>query len=402
MTAATDLLVTPADVVAGDKSALVIGPFGSNLKNSDFTVEGVPLVFVRDIRAADFSRPRAYVSRSKAEELRAHLVLPGDVLVTKMGDPPGDAAVYTGQVPAIITADCIRLRPSPRFDASYVAHVLRSPGVRRQILSITSGAAQQKVSLERFRTGIRFAAPPLEKQRRIAAILDHADALRAKRRRVLAHLDSLIQAIFHDMFGEVENTPTTHLAQLAEVTSGITKGRRTSAPTSPTPYLAVSNVQAGHLRMDVVKEIEVTQAEIRRYALRDGDLVLTEGGDPDKLGRGTVWRNELPLCLHQNHVFRVRLQQGDRILPDYLAAYMADRRARIYFLRSAKQTTGIASINMTQLKALPVSVPSLDKQYAYVARAEQVRAQQATVRRACAVDDELFASLQSRAFRGDV
>lgn len=151
------------------------------------------------------------------------------------------------------------------------------------------------------------------------------------------------------------------LAEIASVTSGITKGRRTAGATKPVPYLAVSNVQAGHLRLDVVKEIEATSAEIERFALEDGDLVLTEGGDPDKLGRGTVWRRELPLCLHQNHIFRVRLTKG-QVSPDYLARYMASSQARSYFRRSAKQTTGIASINMTQLKALPVGVPQLDEQ----------------------------------------
>lgn len=169
---------------------------------------------------------------------------------------------------------------------------------------------------------------------------------------------------------------TVPLAEIASVTSGITKGRRTSGPTKPVPYLAVSNVQAGHLQMDVVKEIEATPSEIERYALEGGDLVLTEGGDPDKLGRGTVWRRELPLCLHQNHIFRVRLTNG-KVFPDYLARYMASSQARSYFLRSAKQTTGIASINMTQLKAMPVAVPQLEEQYRIAAildHADAIRA----------------------------
>jgi type I restriction enzyme S subunit len=166
---------------------------------------------------------------------------------------------------------------------------------------------------------------------------------------------------------------TVRLADIATVTSGITKGRRTSEPTEPIPYLAVSNVQAGHLRLDVVKEIDATSAEIDRYALEDGDLVLTEGGDPDKLGRGTIWRSELPRCLHQNHIFRVRTLSR-HVLPEYLAAFTSSAQARSYFLRSAKQTTGIASINMTQLKALPVALPSLGEQRRIVAILDQVDA----------------------------
>ncbi len=93
------------------------------------------------------------------------------------------------------------------------------------------------------------------------------------------------------------------LAEIADVSSGITKGRRTTASTRAVPYLAVANVQAGHLALDNVKTIDATDAEVQRYALQPGDLVLTEGGDPDKLGRGTLWRGEIAECIHQNHIF---------------------------------------------------------------------------------------------------
>jgi restriction endonuclease S subunit len=199
--------VTPVEIAGGQKSALVIGPFGSSLKTSDYCDSGVPLIFVRDIRSADFTTPRAYVSDSKADELRAHVALPGDVLVTKMGEPPGDACVYTGDVPAIITADCIRLRPSADFDARYVVHALRSRVVRRQVRSITSGAAQQKVSLDRFRTRLEIAAPPLAEQRRIAAIFDRADTLGAASDKCLRLLDNLGIAIFYEMFGDPNDNP---------------------------------------------------------------------------------------------------------------------------------------------------------------------------------------------------
>lgn len=263
-----------------------------------------------------------------------------------------------------------------------------------------SGSAQPFIKPSDVKSH-RIYLPSLPEQRRIASILDHADALRAKRRQVVAYLDSLTQSIFNEMFADTE-WPLSTLGDVAVVTSGITKGRKTVEPTQPVPYLAVSNVQAGHLRMDVVKEIEATAAEIARYALEDGDLVLTEGGDPDKLGRGTVWRSELPLCLHQNHIFRVRPRRDGAVLSGFLAAYMASRAARSYFLRAAKQTTGIASINMTQLKALPVAMPPVKRQSLYLTRLDRVDAQRVAVQSTIATNDDLFASLQSRAFRGEL
>ena len=92
-----------------------------------------------------------------------------------------------------------------------------------------------------------------------------------------------------------------------------------------------------------VYDIEATDEEIDRLRLRVGDLLLTEGGDADKLGRGTLWRGELPLCIHQNHIFRVRFDL-EQFSPDFIAAQTASPYGKAYFSAHAKQTTGIATI----------------------------------------------------------
>ena len=154
----------------GTRHALAIGPFGSNLKVSDYSETGVPLIFVRDIRTGEFGGPRTrFVSELKAADLSAHTVRSGDLLVTKMGDPPGDAAVYPFDRPAaILTADCIKVTPREGVDARFVSLTFVLPEVRRQIAGITKGVAQKKVSLARFKT-VAVPVPPLEEQRRIVA-----------------------------------------------------------------------------------------------------------------------------------------------------------------------------------------------------------------------------------------
>lgn len=178
--------LTMHQVAGENRSNLVIGPFGSNLKTSDYQDSGVPLVFVRDIRTREFQIPRAFVTPEKARELAAHEVMPGDVLVTKMGDPPGDTAVYKGNERAIITADCIRLRPRAGIVPEYLALTLRLPTVREQIESITRGVAQRKVSLNRFRSGVSVPVPPLDLQRRVLA---QSGELHTEIRRVKLEID---------------------------------------------------------------------------------------------------------------------------------------------------------------------------------------------------------------------
>lgn len=328
----------------------------------------------------------------------AATVLPrGSVLLSSRA-PIGHVAINTA--PMATNQGFKSLVPrADLLDAKYLYHWLSCKTDYLQ--SLGNGATFKEVSKSTI-ARVEIPLPALDEQRRAASILDQADALRVKRRQVLAHLDGLAQSIFHDTFAMTGDEGEAPLAELTEVTSGITKGRWTSEVTSLVPYLAVSNVQDGHLKLDVVKEIDATAAEIDRYALRDGDLILTEGGDPDKLGRGTVWRSELPLCLHQNHIFRVRVFQGSAVLPDYLAAYLASRPARAYFLRSAKQTTGIASINMTQLKSLPVVVPRMNNQAAFVSRMAAVADRVASAQHGLAANEELFASLQSRALSGEL
>lgn len=170
--------VTPPDIASSVPNALCIGPFGSNLKVSDYTESGVPLVFVRNIRSGTFSGiDLRYVSADKADELASHRVEGGDLLVTKMGDPPGDVARYPDHAPgAIITADCIRFAVDPALaDPQFVEIALRSPQVRQQITQLARGVAQQKISLKSFKT-VTLPLPPRSVQQRIVAALRQREA----------------------------------------------------------------------------------------------------------------------------------------------------------------------------------------------------------------------------------
>lgn len=157
------------------------------------------------------------------------------------------------------------------------------------------------------------------------------------------------------------------------ISGGVTLGRKTPiAKPVVRPYLRVANVQRWRLDLSVMKDVVVDQSELARFQLRLGDLLITEGGDWDKVGRTTIWRDEIPECLHQNHVFKAR---GflDEWLPAWAELYLNSAMARRYFAASAKQTTNLASINMTQLKACPLPLPPVAEQRRIVARVKELR-----------------------------
>lgn len=153
----------------------------------------------------------------------------------------------------------------------------------------------------------------------------------------------------------------TPLSNIAEVRTGVAKGKTGLKNPVRLPYLRVANVQDGHIDLTEVKEIEVEGDQVERYSLKFGDVLMNEGGDFDKLGRGDVWQDQISPCLHQNHVFSVR--PNFKIMdPFYLAALAASNYGKTYFLSCAKRSTNLASINSTQIKEFPVLLPPLLEQ----------------------------------------
>jgi type I restriction enzyme S subunit len=158
------------------------------------------------------------------------------------------------------------------------------------------------------------------------------------------------------------------------IVSGVTKGQKVAANVAVNvPYLRVANVQRGHLDLAVIKNNTVRKADEERHALRRGDVLMTEGGDWDKLGRAAIWGEEIAGCIHQNHVFRVRPPSKD-ISPEWVVTYVNSLLGRAFFEDASKQTTNLASINMTQLRGCPFPLPPLAEQHRIVAKVDELMA----------------------------
>lgn len=153
----------------------------------------------------------------------------------------------------------------------------------------------------------------------------------------------------------------TFLKDVAYVQTGLALGKNNVSDPISFPYLRVANVQDGYFDLREVKTVTLSRSQVIRYQLQDGDVLLTEGGDFDKLGRGCVWRSQVLGCLHQNHIFAVRPNNGV-LNSDFFALLAGSGYGRAYFLSCAKKSTNLASMNSTQLKQMPLPVPPLWEQ----------------------------------------
>ena len=265
------------------------------------------------------------------------------------------------------------IRNSKVLDREFLFHALKAKTHDEGANHAVLGKVLNKRKVEE----IEIPVPPLDEQQRIVGILNRAAKIERLRVRARERFRGFIPALFVKMFGDYEQIdakfPCMPLREAAAIASGATKGRKIDPRHAiEVPYLRVANVQDGFLNLDQIKTITIRRGEERKYALAPGDLVMTEGGDSDKLGRAAVWNDELPYCAHQNHVFRVRPNRGF-VLTDYLRDIAGSAYGKAYFLSVAKRTTGIASINKVQLGSFPVPIPPIELQERYAKLIANVR-----------------------------
>ena len=261
------------------------------------------------------------------------------------------------------------LIPNPNVERDYLLHLVRS-------LRLGEGFSGSTIPHIYFKDygRIEVPLPPLGAQKRIVSQLGLVEAQITQAEAQIEQLDRLVKSRFVEMFEESDryNGSVYRLADIGEIASGITKGRKArDKELFETPYLSTANVQAGRLDLSVIKTIDATMPEIEKFRLAEGDVLMTEGGDPDKVGRGAVAHNLPKNCIHQNHVFRVRLNRVI-LYPEYFEMFLQSPGCREYFFRASKQTTGIATINKTQLRNMQVLVPPIKAQEEFLAFASQV------------------------------
>jgi type I restriction enzyme, S subunit len=338
---------------------------------------------------------------ASSADLEKYRVEVGDLLIARSGVSAGRAFVVPeGFDDWVFASYFIRFKIVKAVVLpEYVAAYCRSPFYWKQIGRIARGAAQPNVNSQEL-AGIQIPLPPPREQRRIVEVLKEAEQIRRLRAQAETKTAQLIPSIFHRHFVNGATWNKKLLLDFADVVSGVAIGREIrGGGVREVPYIRVANVQAGYLDLSELKLTRASESEVMAFALQKGDILLTEGGDFDKLGRGCLWHGDIAPCIHQNHVFRVR-PDPSRLNSVFFTHFLQSASAKGYFLRCSKRTTNLASINLTQLKNLPVPEVPIDLQNAFQVEIETAEA--CSVSATHRTEQALISSLLAHAFTGEL
>ncbi|MGF1489342.1 MAG: restriction endonuclease subunit S, partial [Prochloraceae cyanobacterium] len=233
-----------------------------------------------------------------------------------------------------------------------------------------------------------------------------AKAKEEGRRKPKAYKNNIESINYSDLPELPQTWKWERLVNIAEIIGGVAKGRKFGdRKTVMLPYLRVANVQDGFLDLSEIKEIKALPEDLEKYRLKYGDILFNEGGDRDKLGRGTIWKNEIDNCIHQNHVYRGRLCDKS-ITSEYISFASKTDYAIAFFFNNASQTVNLASINITSLGSLPLAIPPISEQKEIVRRVEALFKKCESIekryQKAKAYTDKLTQSILAKAFRGEL
>ena len=201
--------------------------------------------------------------------------------------------------------------------------------------------------------------------------------------------------------------PTFHKVEgVAKVIGGVTKNAKRKDFDLKRPYLRVANVYENELRLDDVAQIGVSEKELEKVSLQDGDLLVVEGnGSLDQIGRVAMWRDEIANCVHQNHLIKIRSAKGV-IIPEYALFYFMSPQGKAEIVERATSGAGLYTLSISKISSINIPLFTLEEQTEIVRRVEQLFAHADTIEKqtetALARVNNLTQSILAKAFRGEL
>lgn len=365
---------------------------GFAFKSSNFNSEGngMPLIRIRDILSGETETH--YCGEYSSE----YVIDNGDLLVGMDGE--FNLGVWSGGTALLNQRVCKILPKEDKVCRNYLKHLL--PRELKKIEDETPFVTVKHLSTKKLYE-ITFLLPPLAEQKRIATILDKADAVRQKRQQAIDLLDDLLRSTFLDMFGDpVSNSKGWEMQPMGDVAESVTYGTSEKAEVLPegVPVLRMGNLtNDGRIDLSDLKYLKASSLSQGKYLLEDGDLLFNRTNSRELVGKTAVWVNKMEMA-YAGYLIRVRFKKS--VSPHYIAAALNSSQGKAMLYAMAKPAVNMSNISASDFKRIRLSIPpvSLQKEYEKVVKKTQKQRQSLQTFKDEA--DVLFGALVQQAFNG--
>ena len=368
--------------------------------NPEYWINGtIPWLKISDLHQKTVTKSEELITTKGVNESSAKIFPKGTVLFSIFASL-GEVAIL--DMSAATNQAIVGIRPNELIiDKNYLYYYLIH--IKDFVQRKAQIGTQKNINLGILKKiPVRFGS--IETQRRIVSLLDNIEKLKEKRKRSIQLSSNLIQTLFVQMFGKssdlIKNEEHRQLSELANLRGGITMTRERREGDNQIPYITVRNLYRDEFELSDLRTINVSESDFEKWHLEYGDLCVLEGGDKDDVGRTAVYQDYPNPCVHQNHIFRIRLNK-EILNPFFVTAYFNSDYMRSIFFNLAKATTGINTLNLTELGKIEIPILVIEKQNKFGEIYLKIKKSQNSISNDAKIN-ELYNTILTKAFRGEL
>lgn len=365
--------------------------------------KGLPITRIETIANSVIDPAKVGYANLALEGNESYLLKNGDILFSHINSVEHlfKTAKYNGIPEQLIHGmNLLCLRPNVKLiDPQFFLHLLRSDKVKRGLLTYANKSVNQASISATSVKNFEVVIPSLEEQRRIASILDKADAIRQKRQQAIAKLDELLQATFIDMFGDpIKNEKGWSIGTIGDMLESVKYGSSDKAELEgDVPILRMNNITySGEMNLKDLKYIKQEQAD-EKYLVRQGDILFNRTNSKELVGKTAVYYGPEPMAYAG---YLVRGRTLPEHVPEYISGFLNSSWGKSTLQSMCKSIIGMANINAKEFQSIRLPIPPSELQLQFKKKVYAIRELKLKLEIQLHQYDELFNALQQKAFNG--
>jgi type I restriction enzyme S subunit len=391
-------------VSLGEVGTLINGDRGKNYPSQkDFVDNGVPFINAGHIQNGEIDfESMNFISRKRFDLLGSGKVKSGDILYCLRGSL-GKTAIIKDIQEGAIASSLVIIRPSEQIRTDYFYRYLASPIGQAEIYKYDNGSSQPNLSAQSLKQ-YQLPLPPLEEQRRIAAILDKADGVRRKRKEAIRLTEELLKSTFLEMFGDpVTNPKGWEICSMKKIVVETQYGtaEKSQEVMGGLPILRMNNITySGEIDLNSLKWCQIPPKDEDKFTVKRGDLLFNRTNSPELVGKTAVWRSDGKFA-YAGYLIRVRFDKS-KANSEYVSAFLNSNYGKRYLLEKAKPSINMSNFSASEFLKIPILLPDIETQHRFDEFVSYTRMMSQHLSDGLGDYNNLFNSLLQRAFRGEL